>query len=192
MLLDALVNFGANLGTPFSLILGSGLWPLPGVIDLFGNGIGQAPTVIYGRTANTGPGGDMGIPSTRPELFIQIGTAAATATGAQLNVALQAAPDPGVAGNYTPAAGAWQTLGESGYLTAAQLVAGRVIFRSPWLPAFPAGLNPRFFRLAAIVGTLAAGDTAAVSFTAGNINWAGVTQGRDDYAEAFTPKNFSV
>jgi len=192
MFLDALVNFGASTGTPFSLILAAGLWPLPGVVDIFGNGVGVAPTSIYGRTSNTGPGGDMGIPETRPELFIQIGTAAVTATGAQLNVALQAAPDPGAAGNYTPAASAWQTLGESGYMTAAQLTAGRVVFRSPWLPNFPAGLNPRFFRLAAIVGTLAAGDTAAVSFTAGNINWAGVTQGRDDYAIAYTPKNYAV
>ena len=192
MLLDALVNFGANIGTPFSLILGQGLWPLPGVIDLFGNGVGQAPTSIYGRTSNTGPGGDMGIPETRPELFILIGTAAVTGTGAQLNIALQAAADPGVAGNYTPAAGAWQTLGESGYLTAAQLTAGRTIFRSPWLPAFPANLNPRFVRLAAIVGTLAGGDGAAVSFTAGSISWAGVTQGRDDWAIGFTPKNYSI
>lgn len=192
MLLDALVNFGANSGSPFSLILNAGLWPLPGVIDLFGNGVGQAPTSIYGRTSNTGPGADMGIPDGRPELYIQIGTAAVTGTGAQLNVAMQAAPDPGAAGNYTPAAGAWQTIGESGYLTAAQLVANRVIFRSPWLPAFPANLNPRFVRIVAIVGTLAAGDTAAVSFTAGTIAWAAVTQGRDDYAIAFTPKNYAV
>ena len=192
MFLDALVNFGANTGTPFSLILAAGLWPLPNVIDLFGNGVGQAPTSIYGRTSNLGPGGDMGITSTRPELFIQIGTAAATATGAQLNMALQAAPDPGSAGNYTPAASAWQTIGESGYMTAAQLTKGLTIFRSPWLPNFPAGLNPRFFRIAAIIGTLASGDTAAVSFTAGSISWAGVTQGRDDYAIGFQPKNYAV
>lgn len=190
MLLDALVNFGADLGTPFSLVLANGAWPLPGIIDLFGNGVGAAPTSIYGRTSNLGPGADMGIPTERPELYVQIGTAVATATAAALNVALQAAPDTGAAGNYQP--GTWQTLGESGWLTAAQLVAGRVIFRSPWLPAFPANLNPRFVRLLAQVGTLAGGTGAAVSFTAGSINMAAVTQGRDDYAIAYTPKNFSV
>jgi hypothetical protein len=76
-------------------------------------------------------------------------------------------------------------------MTAAQLTAGKVIFRSPWLPNFPAGLNPRFFRLAAIIGTLAGGDVIG-SFTAGSISWAGVTQGRDDYAIAYNPKNYSV
>ena len=112
MYLDALVNFGASIGSPFSLILAAGLWPLPGVIDIFGNGVGQAPTSIYGRTSNTGPGGDMGIPETRPELFIQIGTAVVATSSAGLNMALQAAPDPGLAGNYTPAASAWQTIRE--------------------------------------------------------------------------------
>lgn len=190
MLLDALVNFGADLGSPFSLILANGAWPLPGIIDLFGNGVGAAPTSIYGRTSNLGPGGDMGIPDGRPELYVQIGTAAVTGTSAQLNLAMQAAPDTGSAGAYQP--GTWQTIGETGWLTAAQLIAGRVIFRSPWLPAFPANLNPRFVRLLAQIGTPTGGTGAAVSFTAGNINMAAVTQGRDDYAIAYTPKNFAV
>lgn len=190
MLLDALVNFGADLGTPFSLILANGDWPLPGVIDLFGNGVGAAPTSIYGRTSNLGPGGDMGIPTERPELYVQIGTAAATATSAQLTLSLQAAPDTGAAGGYLP--GTWQTIGRSPWMTAAQLTAGQVIFRSPWLPAFPANLNPRFVRLLASIGTPTGGTGAAVSFTAGTINMAAVTQGRDDYAIAYTPKNFSV
>ena len=194
MYLDALVNFGATIGSPFSLVLANGVYALPTVIDLFGNGVGNAPTSIYGRTSNAGPGADMGIDIMRPELFVQIGTAAVTGTSAQLNVQLQAAADTGLAGNYQP--GTWQVLGESGYLTAAQLaVTGAyngVIFRSPWLPAFPQNLNPRFVRLAVLVGTQAAGTGAAVSFTAGTINWAGVTQGRDDYASKFTPKNYSV
>lgn len=191
MFLDALVNFGANTGTPFSLVGAAGVQlALPGIIDLFGNGVGQAPTVIYGRTSNAGPGADMGIPEERPELFVLIGTAAATSNSAQLNLAFQAAADPGSAGNYTPST--WQTLGESGWLTAAQLTAGKVIFRSPWLPAFPAGLNPRFIRLLAQIGTPTGGTNAGVNFTAGTISWAGVTQGRDDWAIGFTPKNFSV
>jgi hypothetical protein len=194
MYLDALVNFGAVLGSPFSFALANGVYALPTVIDLFGNGVGQAPTSIYGRTSNAGPGADMGIDIMRPELFVQIGTAGVTATAAQLNVHLQAAADTGLAGNSQP--GAWQVLGESGYLTAAQLATSGayngVIFRSPWLPAFPQNLNPRFVRLAVLIGTQAAGTAAAVSFTAGTISWAGVTQGRDDYASKFTPKNYSV
>jgi hypothetical protein len=194
MYLDALVNFGVGLGSPFSFALANGTWPLPTVIDLFGNGQGTAPTSIYGRTSNAGPGADLGIDVMRPELFVQIGTAGATSTGAQLNVQLQAAPDTGLAGGYLP--GTWQVLSESGYLTAAQLaVTGAyngVIFRSPWLPAFPQNLNPRFVRLALLIGTQAAGTGAAVSFTAGTISWAEVTQGRDDYASKFTPKNYSV
>jgi hypothetical protein len=191
MLLDALVNFGANTGAPFSLVGAAGAQlPLPSIIDIMGNGVGSAPTSIYGRTSNLGPGADMGIPEMRPELFVQIGTAAATGNAAQLNLAFQAAADPGSAGNYTPAM--WQTLGESGWLTAAQLTAGQVIFRSPWMPAFPAGLNPRFFRLLAQIGTPTGGAGAAVNFTAGTISWAGVTQGRDDYAVKFTPKNYTV
>ena len=50
MYLDALVNFGATIGSPFSLVLANGVYALPTVIDLFGNGVGNAPTSIYGRT----------------------------------------------------------------------------------------------------------------------------------------------
>ena len=191
MLLDALVNFGATTGSPFSLVGGAGVQlPLPGIIDLFGNGVGQAPTSIYGRTSNLGPGADMGIPEERPEMFVLIGTAAATSNSAQLNLAFQGAPDTGSAGSYQP--GTWQTYGESGWLTAAQLTAGKVIMRMPWLPAFPAGANPRFIRLYAQIGTPTGGTGANVNFTAGTISWAGVTQGRDDWAIGFVPKNYAV
>lgn len=189
MLLDALLNFGANTGAPFSLVGAAGVQlPLPTIIDLLGNGVGQAPTSIFGKTSTWG--GDMGVPEMRPELFVQIGTAAATGNSAQLNIAFQGAPDTGAGGNYQP--GAWQTFGESGWLTAAQLTAGQVIFRSPWLPSFPANANPRFVRLLAQIGTPTGGTGANVNFTAGTISWAGVTQGRDDYEIKYVPKNFTV
>jgi hypothetical protein len=118
----------------------------------------------------------------RPELYVAITTALATATSATLNGALQAAPDTGVGGGYQP--GTWQTIVESGPLTAAQCPAGTVIMRFPWLPPFPANLRPRFLRLLFQV-------PSGTDFTAGAVI-ATVTPGRYDPFNKYAANNYTV
>ena len=185
MLTDALTNFVAPNSGGVSLVAGVGVnFPVGNVYDIAGVGVGQAPTAWFGQAVASGAlfGADMGIPDGRPEFYVAIGTAAAGA-GAQLNLQFQLAPDTGSAGNYQP--GTWQTVAETGYLTVAQLTAGQTIMRFPWLPAFPANLNPRFARLYALI-------SAAAAFTAGTIAVATLTQGRDDLAIKYQRKNYTV
>lgn len=177
MILDALVNFlpiGTNLP-----ILGADL--RSNVYDILGDGVGLAPTNIIGN--RTLFGSDVGIGGIRPQVEVLIGTAFATANAATLNVAFQGAPDLGAAGNYQP--GAWQTLVETGPMTAAQLVAALICARFDFPPAFPANLNARYLSLLFDVA-------AGTAFTAGTINCAIVTMVRDDQANKFAAKNFSV
>lgn len=181
MRLDAQLAF-VPLGSPLSLVGGAGIAiPSTQTIDMLGLGVGVAPQSIIGNATNFGT--DMGIGAFRPELEIATGLAFTTGNAATLNVAFQAAPDTGAAGNYLP--GTWQTLEETGPLTAAQLLANTVIARFPWVPAFPAGLRPRFLRLLF-------SPAAATNFTAGTIAFAIPTFVRDDQANRFAPKNFTV
>ena len=183
MMTDALLSF-VGLNGNFSLVGGAGVsFASPNTIDLLGNGVGVAPTSIYGNTSVFGQPDAMGVGGERPELNITVGTAFATITAATLNVQLQGAIDTGLAGNYQP--GTWNTFVESGAIAAANLTAGTVIFRCPWLPPFPANLRPRFLRLNFSI-------PAATDFTAGTIASALVTYVRDDQFNKYAAKNFTV
>lgn len=183
MITDAMLSFVPINGN-LSLVAAAGVdIASTNTIDLLGNGVGVAPTSIYGNTTVFGQADAMGVGAFRPELNVTIGTALATGTAATLNVALQAAIDSGAGGGYLP--GTWQTIVESGELTAAQCAANTVIFRSPWLPPFPANLRPRFLRLLFQV-------PAGVLFTAGTIASALVTTVRDDQFNRYAAKNFTV
>jgi hypothetical protein len=180
MRIESLLSF-VPIGAPLSLVGGAGVAIPSNVIDLLGAGVGVAPPSIIGNAALFGT--DLGIGQFRPEINAIIGTALVTANAATLNAALQAAPDTGAAGGYVP--GAYQTLVETGPLTAAQLAANTVFARFPFLPVFPATLRPRFLRLLF-------SPAAATNFTAGTVAAALVTVVRDDQANKQAAKNFSV
>ncbi|SDD94925.1 hypothetical protein SAMN05216337_1017130 [Bradyrhizobium brasilense] len=176
MITDSLVNFlpiGSNLAITNASLPSN-------VYDILGQGVGTAPANIIGT--RTLFGSDVGIGGVKPQVDIGVGQAFATGNGATLNVAFQGAPDTGAGGNYQP--GAWQTLVETGPLAAAQLTAAQIIGRFDFPPAFPANLNARYLRL---LFQLAVGQ-----FNAGSIAFAIVTMVRDDQANKFAAKNFSV
>lgn len=179
MLLDSLIAF-VPLGGNLSIVAAAGVDTASNVVDILGSGQGTPPANIIGTA--TLFGSDVGIGGVRPELNVVVGTAFTTGTAATLNVALQAAPDAGTP-TYLP--GTWQTLAETGELTAAQLTANQIIARFPFLPVFPKTLRPRFLRLLFQV-------PAGVLFTAGTISSAIPTMSRDDQANNQTPKNFTV
>ncbi len=183
MMTDVLLGFVPINGN-LSLVAGAGVnIASPGTIDLLGNGVGVAPTSIWGNPAVFGSPDAMGVGGERPELNVTIGTAPTTGNVATLNVALQGAIDTGLAGGYQP--GTWNTFVESGPMAVANLTAGTVIFRCPWLPPFPANLRPRYLRLLFQV-------PAATNFTAGTIASALVTYVRDDQFNKYAAKNFTV
>lgn len=182
MILDALASFLPAGAPPVSLVAGAGQSiQLGNILDLLGSGVGTAPANIIGNATTFGT--DMGIGGPRPEIEVAIGTALATATAATANFALQAAPDLGVGGNYQP--GTWTTLGETGPIAVANLGAGAVAARFPFLPAFPAGLQPRYLRVICQV-------PAATAFTAGTVAAVPVTRVRDDYSAKYAASNFKV
>lgn len=174
---DALLAF-VPIGSPLSLISGNNVAvPSPGIIDLMGSGVGTAPPNIIGTATVFGQ--DPGIGMFRPEINAVIGVALAGSTS--INMALQYAVDSGVGGGYQP--GTWITIAETGAIAIANLTAGVVIGRFPFLPAFPAGTLPRYIRLLwTPVGTT----------TAGTILSALVTLVRDDQANKFAAKNYAV
>jgi hypothetical protein len=175
MRIDALLSF-VPLGAPLSLIGGNANTVRSNVIDLLGQGQGTAPTNIIGTVTNFGT--DQGIGTFRPELMVALGNAVTGATS--YNIALQAAPD---AGTPTWLPGTWTTLAETGQIAIASLTANQVVARFPWLPAFPANLQPRYLSLL---------FTAVGTPTAGNINFALVTLVRDDLAQKYAAKNYKV
>jgi hypothetical protein len=178
---DALLAL-VPIGAPLSLVGAAGVSiPSPNVIDLLGQGVGQAPANIIGNAALFGE--DAGIGGIRPQLNVTVGTSLVTATAATLNAAIQGAADTGAGGNYQP--GTWQTLEETGPLTAAQLVSGVLLARFDFPPAFPSNLRPRFIRLLFQIPT-------GTSFTAGTVASAIVTLVRDDQANKYQPNNYTV
>jgi hypothetical protein len=183
MITDALLNF-LGLGANQSMVGAAGTSiQIGNVIDLLGLGVGVPPTnVNIGNVTNYGAADAMGVGANRPELNISVGTAFVTANAATLEVVLQAAADSGTP-TYQP--GAWNDLGTSGLITAANLTANQVIARLPWLPPFPPGLRPRFLRL---LGRI----PSATNFTAGTIASALVTLVRDDQFNKYAAKNFTV
>lgn len=192
MITDALVAF-VPIGGNLSLVGGAGIAiPSTYIYDLLGQGVGTAPQNIIGT--RTVFGTDMGVGGKRPELNITIGTALAGTAGTTLKAALQCAVDPGAGSNYTPASNAWIDIDSEDNIGLANVTngagAGAVIFRSPWIPTFPPGLMPRFLRL--LFSPQLAGVTPGGSFTAGTIASALVTMVRDDQANKYAAKNFSV
>lgn len=183
---DALLSF-VPIGTALSLVAGAGVdVRAPGIIDLLGLGVGVvAPNSngnpIIGNVTTFGSPDAGGVGGIRPELNITVGTAAVAGTGTPtLNVQLQAAADDGT-GN----PGTYQTIGESGALTVAQLTANTVIARLPWLPPFPENLRPRFLSLNFEI-------PAATAFSALTIASALVTTVRDDWFQRQAAKNYAV
>jgi hypothetical protein len=165
----SLVPVGSN--TP---ILGAAV--RSNIYDILGTGVGTPPSSIIGTP--TLFGSDLGIGGKRPMLEVLLG-AAAFAGGTSLNVAFQAAVD--TAG--THAAGAWNTLVETGAILTANLTGAQVIARFDWPPAFPAGLNARYLSLL---------FTPVGTFSAGVINAAIVTMVRDDQANKYAARNYTV
>lgn len=186
MRVDALLAFVPINGN-LSLVAAAGVdIPSTNVIDFLGLGVGVvAPNAdsgypIIGTPTTFGAPDAMGVGGMRPELNVTIGTALATATAATLSVAFQLATDDGT-GN----PGTWNTIAQSGEITAAQGVANTTIARFPWLPPFPETLRPRFARLLFQV-------PAATLFTAGTIASALVTTVRDDWFQKYAAKNYNV
>ena len=180
---DALLNFVAP-GAGLSLVGAAGVPFRSAVIDLLGLGVGVAPQSVIGNSYSTyGAADGMGVGDNRLELLVAIGTALATANGATLNAQLQAAADTGAAGGFQP--GTWNTIIETGAISAANLTAGTVFFRCPWLPPFPFNLRPRFLSLNFVV-------PAGENFTAGSIGAATVTPVRYDPFNKLAAKNFTV
>lgn len=173
---DALLAF-VPLGAALSLVSGNNVAVQSNVIDLLGMGAGQAPTNIIGNATVFGQ--DPGIGQFRPEIAAAIGTAVAGSTS--INAQLQYAVDSGVGGGYQP--GTWNTIAETGAIAIANLTANTVFMRFPFLPAFPAGTIPRFVRLQ---------FTPVGTTTAGTVAFALVTLIRDDQANKFASKNFTV
>lgn len=186
MRIDALLTF-VPIGSPLSLVGGSGVSFPTNPIDLLGLGVGvlapQAtnPSVIIGNVTTFGDPDAGGVGGKRPDLNVTMGTAATANAGTPtLNVQLQAAADDGTGNPST-----YQTLGESGTLTVAQLTANTVIARLPWLPPFPENLRPRFIRLNFAI-------PAATSFLAGTIASALVVPLRDDWFQRQAARNYTV
>jgi hypothetical protein len=174
MITDALVNF-IPVGSTLAI---TNVAVATNAYDILGSGVGTAPANIIGNRSTFGA--DLGVGGLRPQLEVPV--VVAFVGGTSLNVAFQGAPDPGSASNYTPAAGDWKTLVETGAILTASLTAQQVLARFDWPPAFPPGLNARFLRLLFTpVGTFTAGTVGAI-----------VTMVRDDQANKFATKNFTV
>lgn len=178
MMLDASLNF-VGIGGNLSLVAGAGInIPSSNVIDFLGSGVGTAPPVIIGTPTLFGT--DMGIGDIKAQIQAIISTALATSNVATLNMAFQLAPDTAV----THQPGTWQTVVETGPITAAQGAANTVL-RLDWPAAFPANENARYARLLFQV-------PAGTNFTAGVIASALVTTVRDDQANKYAAKNYVV
>jgi hypothetical protein len=185
MITDALVAF-VGIGGNLSLVAGGGIAIPSGIVDLLGNGVGQAPSNIIGNATVFGE--DAGVGRYRPELNITVGTAITAAAGTTLKCALQAAIDLGSSGAYQP--GTWTDVASQDNIALANLVAGAVIMRFPFLPTMPANLRPRFLRL--LFSPQLAGVTPSGSFTGGTIASALVTMVRDDQANKYAARNYTV
>ena len=175
MFLDSAVNFvpvGSNLPILAAAVPSQ-------VYDALGQGVGTAPANIIGNRTIFST--DLGIGQPRPQLQVNTNVAFATSAGALLNIAFQAAADLGVGGGYQP--GAWTNLLNQDGLTIAELAALSVVFRMDWPPALPANLSARYFSIL---------FTPTAAYTAGSIGSAVVTMGRDDQANKFATKNFTV
>ena len=176
MRLDSQLFF-VSPGTPLSLVGGAGVAIPSDVIDLFGLGVGVPITTNIIGTPTVW-GSDFGIGTRKVQIECVVGTSLATADAATLNAAMQLAPD-----DTTGNPGAWQTVLETGELTAAQLPTGTIFARFDWPPVFPVTLRPRFARILFQV-------PATLLFTAGTIAYAIGVPLRDDQSNRQAAKNY--
>ena len=179
MITDSLVAF-VPVNSPLSLIGAASATFASNVVDLLGQGVGQAPANIIGTATVFGT--DLGVGGKRPELNVTIGVQPVVGSSSTLKIDFQAAQDLGTP-TYQP--GTWRTIVSQDGLAAADLVVGAVPFRVPYLPEFPANFQPRYLRLLFSLSSLGA-------FTAGSIGSALVTMVRDDQSNKFAAKNFTV
>ena len=178
MRLDSQLFFIAP-GAPLSIVAAAGVDTPSDVIDMFGLGVGVPITTnIIGTPAIWGS--DFGIGVRKVQIECVVGTTITTADSATLNAAMQLAED-----DTTGNPGTWQTVVETGELTAAQLPTGTVFARFDWPPVFPVTLRPRFARLLFQV-------PAGLVFTAGTIAYAIGVASRDDQSNRQAAKNFVV
>lgn len=178
---DALTNFIGVNATPVSAVGAAGTEvPLGNVIDLLGNGVGQAPTSIIGDASVFGV--DPGVDSWKPEILVQIGAAFTTGDAATGTFRLEYAADSGSGGGYQP--GTWYVAAETGPHAVAVLGAGARI-RMDLAPAPPEVPTPRFVRMALYPG-------AGLAFTGGTMTFAGLTMARDDVVNMQAASNYTV
>lgn len=182
MLLDALDTFiGAN-ATPVSVVAATGATiPLGNVIDLLGNGVGQAPTNIIGNTTVWGEPGT-GIGRVQPAIQINIGTAFVNGTSTPTaTFALQYAAD---AGSPTYQPGTWYTSSATNAHATAEMTADQV-FWMDITPPPPEVTTPRFMRLVLIT-------PAGTNYSAGTVAFAGKTMVPDQDVNKSVPNNYTV
>ena len=177
MMLDASMQF-VPVGAPLSCVGATGQNFPSGIVDLAGVGVGVAPGNIFGTQSVFGE--DIGVGDSVVDLVVATGTAFVTSDSCTLNCQLQAAPDNGA---YQP--GTWQTIAETGALTAAQLAANTTIMPFKMTQAFPANENPRFLRINFVT-------PAGEQFTAGTIAYAVPSLVRDALQNKQTSRNYSV
>lgn len=179
MRLDSQLAF---VPAPLSMVAAAGVSiASTNVIDFLGNGVGTAPTNLIGTATKFAQDPGVGDGKTIPKLQITTGAAFTTGTAATLNVAIQYAADDGTNNPST-----WYTAAETGEIPAANLTAAEVIARLD-VPPMPPQLasGARFMRLLFQI-------PAGTLFTAGTIAYAGIVPVRDDQANKFAAKNFSV
>lgn len=180
MIRDVTTDF-IEIGSPLALSTATAGSVQSTVIDLLGQGVGTAPANIIGGSSSTLFGTDMGIGGKKPQVNVTVGTAATSGNSATLTVQFQGAVD--TASTYQP--GTWITLVEEPAITVAQLAANAVIARFDFPPAFPPGTLPRYLRLNFVTA-------ASTAFTAGTIASAIVTMVRDDLAQRYSQRNYTV
>lgn len=168
-------------GAPLSLVAAVGVNIASQTIDLFGAGVGAPVPNIIGTPTVWGT--DFGIGERKVQLEVVIGTAPTTSDSCTLNTAFQLAIDNG-----SNQPGTWVTAVETGPIPVADLPAQAIIARFDYppepLPQFQ-GTQPRFARLLFQV-------PSGEQFTAGTIAFAIVVAARDDWAQKFAAKNFSL
>ena len=171
------------LGSSLSLVAAAGV-SIPSLltIDLLGSGVGTAPANIIGGTSTTVFGANFGVGEPRPHLQAVIGVQPVTGDACTLNMAWQFAVDSGASGNYQP--GTWITAVETGAISAANLTVNTAL-RLEFPTNFPFATLPRYTRL---LFQVPSGDY----FTAGTISSALVTMGRDDLANKYAQRNYTV
>lgn len=182
MLTDANLSPLPVYAPAISLVAGAGVAIQVGsVLDLLGQGVGTAPQNIIGNASLFGM--DPGSGLLKPFFRTIIGVAAVTANSATLNLQLQYAVDTGSGGNYQP--GTWNTIVETGTVSAANMAANTIMPKLEFEPTFPYNVRPRFIRIYGVI-------PSATNFTAGSISSCLLVVGADEFAQKLAARNYTV